>query len=258
MPGATRTLEGHPSGSTAIVTFEKAASKESALPVLLDALKKLQEVGQCLGRCVEQYPDTSTLDEELRTLRAEKARLQAENNQLTHNQIDLDTKLRSLKKTHKEEKKKLKARYQILEKAKKDSETSERVKSVELAKLEMEHRKLLKERDGEPERLGEALAENKTIVEESKGLLNLVAAEVQPRPIRDRLRDAKNVAVQFMRIALKKSIADLLAVVKSHYPSVDHGVIRAGPPPDFEEERFDELMAEAGPVAEALANEFEF
>lgn len=210
------------------------------------------------------------------------AGLMAENEALKRDKMQLQNSLENLKKTHEvtardlacsydllseayrlngklqAEKKSLEAQCALLAKSQKESELSERAKSKELTDLKKDHKALQDERVGDLERLGEAVAEKNAVLQEAGALLDLVAPEAQPRSVRERLRDAKAVAIQYMKNALKKSIADLLAVVKSHYPAVDNEVVGAGPPPDCEEEKFNELMGGAKSVAEKLANEFEF
>lgn len=268
--------EGDSSKSTS-----QGLGSEDDSSILDNALKRLDEVRDVIQLCQQKYPSFVSMERRIQALEEENKRLKLENNTLSKDKALAENALGRLKKKHEvtstdlqcaydllteaynlntaiqEQKKKDKHQIDNLSKSLKQAQDANLEHSRELSRLQKENKHLEDASNRDQERIGEVLAENQSILAESQTLLDLVAPEEEPRSVRERLKDAAAVAIQFFKSALKKSTADLLAVAKLHYPAIEYNVIGAGPPGTATEEEFNSLMEEADSTAAKLADEFE-
>jgi hypothetical protein len=78
--------------------------------------------------------------------------------------------------------------------------------------------------------------------------------EVGPRPLLGRLREAPKKMLKFLSEAPVACVSNALAYVKSFVPNAQLGIFAQGMAADCSDERFEEYLREAQPVAEQIVH----
>ena len=69
---------------------------------------------------------------------------------------------------------------------------------------------------------------------------------------------SRTLAEQFFWAHIKEAVVDVGAVIKTHYANVDLSLATSGHNPGTTVEQFGEYLAEAGPLGDYAAEQFEF
>jgi hypothetical protein len=78
--------------------------------------------------------------------------------------------------------------------------------------------------------------------------------EAGPRPLLERLREAPKKMLKFLSEAPIACVSNALAYVKSFMPNAQLGIFAQGMAADCTDERFEEYLQEAQPVAEQIVH----
>jgi hypothetical protein len=78
--------------------------------------------------------------------------------------------------------------------------------------------------------------------------------ETGPRPLLERLREAPKKMLKFLSEAPVACVSNALAYVKSFVPNTQLGIFAQGMATDCTDERFEEYLQEAQPIAEQIAH----
>jgi hypothetical protein len=110
--------------------------------------------------------------------------------------------------------------------------------------------------------LGEKDEQQRKELEELRGaaqeLVDLVdppeEGDVSPRPLLERLREAPKKVLKFLLEAPVACVSNALAYVKSFVPTAQLSIFAQGMAADCPDERFEEYLQEAQPVAEQIVH----
>jgi hypothetical protein len=78
--------------------------------------------------------------------------------------------------------------------------------------------------------------------------------EASPRPLLERLREAPKKVLKFLSEAPVACVSNALAYVKSFLPNAQLDIFAQGMAADCTDERFDEYLREAQPIAEQIVH----